>query len=312
MSISLRSKNKIGTYHEGELAVQELTGERDIAIMNGQVIDNKIPKGAVSFISQQNYCLLGIVNGLSEIWPIFISGDPGFAFVTDDEKTISISLEQNEESINNPFYKSLKNTENIGCLFIELSTRRRLRINGKIKSFSESELVIIVEQGYPNCPKYIQRRNLEESNQNTSFQKQEEGNKFTDDIKKWIKNADTFFVASASTDGSCDISHRGGKPGFIKIEEDILHIPDYPGNSMFNTLGNFYINPRAGLLFIDFENNRQLQITGDVNLDFNIEENKNQTGGTGRWWKFIGKKWVISSLDRSFKWNLVDSSPFNP
>jgi hypothetical protein len=44
--------------------------------------------------------------------------------------------------------------------------------------------------------------------------------------------------------------------------------PDYNGNSIFNTLGNIQVNPNAGLLFIDFESGRTLQISGVAPIDW--------------------------------------------
>ncbi|XLM22644.1 pyridoxamine 5'-phosphate oxidase family protein, partial [Chromobacterium piscinae] len=57
-------------------------------------------------------------------------------------------------------------------------------------------------------------------------------------------------------------SHRGGKPGFVKIDGDTLTIPDFAGNGYFNTLGNLLRHPRAGLLFIDFSSGDTLQLAG--------------------------------------------------
>jgi uncharacterized protein len=60
-----------------------------------------------------------------------------------------------------------------------------------------------------------------------------------------------------------DVSHRGGKPGFVRIDDDrTLTIPDFPGNLYFNTFGNLALNPRAGLLFIDFTQGHLLYLTG--------------------------------------------------
>jgi predicted pyridoxine 5'-phosphate oxidase superfamily flavin-nucleotide-binding protein len=51
------------------------------------------------------------------------------------------------------------------------------------------------------------------------------------------------------------VSHRGGRPGFVRIDgDDTLTVPDFNGNRFFNTLGNLAVHPRAGLLFIDFDN----------------------------------------------------------
>ena len=59
-----------------------------------------------------------------------------------------------------------------------------------------------------------------------------------------------------------DVSHRGGNPGFVRIEGNVLTIPDFAGNLHFNTLGNFLLHPRAGLVFIDFETGDMLQVSG--------------------------------------------------
>ena len=82
-----------------------------------------------------------------------------------------------------------------------------------------------------------------------------------------INGADTFFVASyvelPEGGRQVDVSHRGGKPGFVHLGEDgVLSVPDFAGNLFFNTLGNFSVNPRAGLVFVDFATGDLLQIAG--------------------------------------------------
>jgi predicted pyridoxine 5'-phosphate oxidase superfamily flavin-nucleotide-binding protein len=80
-----------------------------------------------------------------------------------------------------------------------------------------------------------------------------------------IEQADVLFIASSSADAGLpdasegsgvDVSHRGGLPGFVKVahahEGTLLTMPDYAGNLMFNTLGNILVQPRVGLLFVDF------------------------------------------------------------
>jgi hypothetical protein len=49
-------------------------------------------------------------------------------------------------------------------------------------------------------------------------------------------------------------------------DERTLEFPDYPGNNMFNTLGNLVVHPRAGLLFVDFERGDLLQLTGSARI----------------------------------------------
>jgi predicted pyridoxine 5'-phosphate oxidase superfamily flavin-nucleotide-binding protein len=83
-----------------------------------------------------------------------------------------------------------------------------------------------------------------------------------------ITRADTFFIASSYTGSEdprhgADVSHRGGRPGFVQItDDDTLLFPDYRGNFLFNTLGNLLVNPRCGLLFLDFDSGDALYLTG--------------------------------------------------
>jgi len=85
-----------------------------------------------------------------------------------------------------------------------------------------------------------------------------------------IERADTFCIASDHPQSGADVSHRGGKPGFVRVVDDRhLAIPDYSGNNMFNTLGNIVANPRVGLLFIDSDSGRMLQLTGSARIDWN-------------------------------------------
>ena len=63
-----------------------------------------------------------------------------------------------------------------------------------------------------------------------------------------------------------DVSRRGGETGFVRIDGSRLTIPDFAGNRFFNTLGNLLLNPRAGLLFIDFNSGDLLQLSGRTEI----------------------------------------------
>jgi hypothetical protein len=134
-----------------------------------------------------------------------------------------------------------------------------------------------------------------------------------DDRRAFIDRTDTLFVASINAERGLDASHRGGEPGFVRVvDETTLRIPDYEGNSMYQTLGNFQLDPRAGLALIDFERQRVLSITGRAALDFGADEPHHPSGGTGRYWTFTVDRWVERSLPPGITWTLVDRSPFNP
>lgn len=74
-----------------------------------------------------------------------------------------------------------------------------------------------------------------------------------------VERADTFFMASAHLAAEAgaargvDVSHKGGRLGFVHADDArTLIMPDYGGNPHYNTLDNFMRNRKAGLLFIDF------------------------------------------------------------
>jgi len=128
-----------------------------------------------------------------------------------------------------------------------------------------------------------------------------------------IAKADTFFVTSVHPERGVDTSHRGGSPGFVTLIDDrTLRIPDYPGNSMFNTLGNFAVNPRAGLIFLDFESHRTLQLTGRAEILYDVDGTTEETGGTNRHWQLHIDHWVETGHAFQTDWSLLDYSPHNP
>ena len=67
-----------------------------------------------------------------------------------------------------------------------------------------------------------------------------------------ILKADTFFIATVPGGRAADVSHRGGYPGFVRVPDGRrLSWDDYPGNAMFNTLGNLRLDPEAGSVHAD-------------------------------------------------------------
>ena len=63
-----------------------------------------------------------------------------------------------------------------------------------------------------------------------------------------IENSDTFFLGTTHPTSGNDASHRGGPAGFVRVTPEHLWWPDYPGNNMFNSLGNLSVDPSAALL----------------------------------------------------------------
>jgi len=299
-------------FHAGERAIQTQTGERSRALALAGNMARAVPERAQRFLAQQAFCLIGARDRTGDLWAVFLAGAPGFAGCNPEGRRLSLDLVDPGHVLSAiPPLADLAAGQHLGALFVDLATRRRLRINGEVEALTSGRLTVSVARAYPLCPKYIQRRPPLASASPT-IRAIERGTELTSSLRDWIAAADTFFVASAHPEGPADVSHRGGRPGFVTIEGTTLLIPDYPGNGMFNTLGNFALNPRAGLVFVDFEANRQLQMTGAVELDLTADAATDATGGTGRWWRFRPGHWVIAPLNQGFRWAAPESSPYNP
>ncbi len=289
-------------YHRGEIAVQELTGARDEAILNGRVISTVIPPAARAFVGQQRTVAVGWCESSGDPWAALVVDAPGFA--TCDHGGTIVTLQTTGAGLASPAGRqALRETSAIGLLFIDLATRRRLRVNGLVQPSPAGSLRVLVEQAYANCPKYIQRRARVEADTVTPAETRTTGTGDPPDLPAWLSRTDTAFVASVGPEGRVDCSHRGGPRGFMRQAGEVVHVPDYPGNSMFCTLGNMTVDPRAGLVLVDFEARRQLHLTGHATLDLTP---------TGRSWTLRPRRWAISPLAGVDRWDLVDESPFNP
>jgi hypothetical protein len=184
----------------------------------------------------------------------------------------------------------------------DFTTRRRIRINGRLQALNGA-ILIHVDQAYSNCPKYIQRREPEQEPTGTSPRLVGRAFSLLPHQRDWIRRADTFFIATLVPDEGADASHRGGMPGFVKVENQELSWPDYPGNAMFNSLGNIVKYPRAGILVPDFETGSTLQITGRATIDDTGDE---------LWVRFTPDEVVEIADVLPQRLRLVEYSPFNP
>lgn len=300
-------------YHEGERSVQERAGERAVADGNGRVIASTVPIPALGFIGQQPMAVLASVDPSGRPWASMLFGISGFLQAASPQRLI-VDLSRAWPQSHDPFWANIPGDPRFGMLVIELATRRRLRINGRA-THAGGAVDFQVERAYPNCPKYIQRRHLSKRPAVRVEQLPEpiRGTSLTPDQRRLVGGADTLFVASLHPEGGVDASHRGGKPGFARVlDATTLRIPDYPGNSMYNTLGNFAAYPRGGIIIPDFEGQRTLQLIGEVAIRWDLGDPAGVTGGTGRFWDFAVTETLELPLPVRATWELLDASPFNP
>jgi|SRR5262245_40338842 len=256
-------------YHSGELAVQVRAGVQDIASRVGQSIRSTIPPAAREFLRSQPMAILGTLDAGGRVWASLIADKPGFLQAL-DEQTVQINA---RPIPGDPIKENLMTNDQVGMIVIEFATRRRMRVNGRAEETSDGRIYLHTNQVYSNCPKYIQAREWKnEVIHPGSTPIVKHSSHLIESQQRLIEGADTFFIASSHPECGVDASHRGGPPGFVRImKENLLAWPDYSGNKMFQTLGNIYVNPNAGLLFIDFERGSTLQLTGRAQIIWDVE-----------------------------------------
>jgi predicted pyridoxine 5'-phosphate oxidase superfamily flavin-nucleotide-binding protein len=296
-------------WHAGEIAWQKQLGVAgQMAEFGARAMRDAMPDQHRTFFAQLPFILAGYEHDNGQVWASLLSGPPGF-ISSPDPRHLRIDI---IPAAADPRATALKPGLPLGLLGIELPTRRRNRLNGRVAQQDATGFVLAVEQSYGNCPKYIEKRNYGPHRPpapvtSTAIQGL--------DVKsrRLIGNAGTFFVASTAGHGALpDISHRGGRRGFVAIgAEGTLTIPDYAGNHFFNTLGNFLLDPRAGLLFPDFESGEMLQLTGRATIIADAP-GKLTLPGAERYWQFNAEagQWLRNALPIGFTPGEVSS--FSP
>jgi predicted pyridoxine 5'-phosphate oxidase superfamily flavin-nucleotide-binding protein len=257
-------------FHAGELAIQTRLGVQDQMDKQGRrVIRDYLPEQHRQFFAQLPYIIVGTVDTAGSPWASILVGQPGFLSSPSD-RILQVAA---KPLFGDPLANILTSGIDIGLLGIELHTRRRNRINGTVTTVYPNGFEVQVGQSFGNCPQYIQARMFEMQDGDVIPKPIRLVETLGDAERSLVAIADTFFIAtayqteSANAASGVDVSHRGGRPGFIRIDDEkTLTIPDFSGNHHFNTFGNLELNPRAGLLFIDFDRGNLLYLTGTAKV----------------------------------------------
>jgi hypothetical protein len=81
-------------------------------------------------------------------------------------------------------------------------------------------------------------------------------------VQDWIRNAETFFIATNGPKPWLQAGHRSGRPGFIRAIDNRTIVFPHDPDDLFSAHVNLERDSHAGLLFLDFERGRTLQVTG--------------------------------------------------
>ncbi|MHA3734173.1 pyridoxamine 5'-phosphate oxidase family protein [Pseudomonas sp. Eth.TT006] len=294
-------------WHAGEQQLQAHVGVAErMEAFGRKVIRSWMPDQHRAFYQQLPFLLYGAVDADGRPWASVLEGAPGFAQSPDPQHlhfTTQVAADDPAQ---------LRDGEPIGLLGIELHTRRRNRLNGHVSHLGAQGFAVSVDQAFGNCPQYIQLRQFQRVPLTDPQTRPAKYLTALDDAATaLIAGADTFFVASyVEDDGqrAVDVSHRGGQPGFVRVEGNRLTIPDFAGNLHFNTLGNLLLNPRAGLLFIDFSTGDVLQLSGRTEIILDGPQIE-AFQGAERLWTFEVEKLVRRPAALALRWRFDGMSP---
>lgn len=269
MTQQLYDPDKI--FHEGEIAIQERDGSREaVNRFAYRMVRPFMPDQHREFFGLLPFIVIGMLDDEGRPWITLATGNPGFIRSPDD-RTLEIGA---TPLLADELGCAVRAKDKIGLLGIELPTRRRNRMNGRISASDAQGVTVHVDQSFGACPKYIQTRDVQ-LRDNTASQAQPPVRSDTigAEAKDIIERVDTFFISSRTRDvnddprSGIDASHRGGRPGFVHVtDEKILEFPDFFGNRMFNTLGNIEADGRVGFVFTDFDTGDAVFATGTAEI----------------------------------------------
>jgi len=263
----------MAAFHAGEQALQALHGQRErLAEVGPRVLRPAMPDAHRAFFAELPWLLVGALDADGQPWASVLCGAPGFVRSPQaDQLDISAAL-----TAHDPLAGALRIGARVGLLGLQPHTRRRNRANGRIAAQTPHGLSVAVAQSFGNCPKYIVPRELRWVAQPRTpgpVSPISHTTALDARARQLIAAADTCFIASAHPDDDddpahgVDVSHRGGAPGFVRVlDEQRLWLPDYAGNGYFNTLGNLWLNPRVGLLWLDFATGDMLWLAAQAEL----------------------------------------------
>ncbi|CAB3744616.1 Flavohemoprotein [Paraburkholderia sediminicola] len=253
-------------FHAAERLVQQHAGVNEEAESIGRRgIRRYMPDQHRQFYAEQPFMVFGGLDANGQPWATLRAAEPGFVS-SPDPRTLRID---GGVLPGDPLAGYWQPGMMIGGLGLQAQTRRRNRVNGVVSSVDGDTVTLEVMQSFGNCAKYIQSRTPTFIARGATGTQTpvETSTQLSDADRALLANADTFFIASANVSEDAgpargaDVSHRGGMPGFVRVDDaTTLTTPDFSGNRFFNTLGNLLHDPRAGLLFVDFANGDMLYV----------------------------------------------------
>ncbi|MEM7407210.1 MAG: pyridoxamine 5'-phosphate oxidase family protein [Pseudomonadota bacterium] len=259
-------------FHAGEREAQRRAGVHErMAAHGGRFIRPYLPDQHRDFYARLPCIFAGVRGHAGYPWATVLTGSPGFVCSPSPTQLhLSTALHPDD-----PVVPGLYPGAQLGLLGLEFETRRRNRVNGRLASVGVRQLELHADISFGNCPQHIHVRpwpftGLCQTSQ-TRRADRLSASRLGRDPTGLLARADTFFIATgvdsggagAADSGGFDVGHRGGPPGLLEVEsERRVAFLDFPGNNFFNTIGNLSVDPRVGLLVVDFESGGLLHMAG--------------------------------------------------
>jgi predicted pyridoxine 5'-phosphate oxidase superfamily flavin-nucleotide-binding protein len=244
-------------WHAGERELHRRQGIADrMAEVGARALRDHMPEQHRQFFAELPVVYTGVVDREGQPWASLLAGAPGF-ISSPTPRSLRLAA---RPLPGDPVAAAWQEGARVALLGLQAETGRRNRMNGRIVADAEGTYELAVGQSFGNCPKYIHPRRAEHVASSVPVEIST-GDRLDEDAARIVRSADTFFIASAHPEAArsadpaagVDVSHRGGPAGFVRLGANgALLAPDYAGNMFFNTLGNLQLEPRCGLLFLDF------------------------------------------------------------
>lgn len=250
--------------------------EAEAGRLESMLDSSGLSQGASRFLASQRFAALTGRDHNGVLWVSPLAAPPGF--LRGHEGVLHVSASPRD---GDPLHE-IQTGQQVGLIAIDFATRRRLRINGELAGADRASMTVRVDQSYGNCPKYIHRRAIDAAGLAARKQPRRATHLEPSD-QAMVATADTFFLGTSHPTRGSDASHRGGPPGFVRVDSpDKLWWPDFPGNNMFNSYGNLAVDDESALLFLDFDTGATLHVSGTAHVRWTKPGAAGDDGAVGR------------------------------
>lgn len=227
-------------------------------------------------------------------WATVWGGEPGFAAPA-SQSTVDIKtlVDSRYDPVAESLLRGSANEDSVSAesagqlvagLAIDLEARKRVKLHGRKIAGSldadshelgqdcqgQSErgmahLSLFIQGCLGNCPKYLNMKKIIPALPDPKLIS--DTPHLPPAAVELLNRADCMFVASTHGAEDMDTNFRGGPPGFVRLMSNgpsgsVLVYPEYSGNRLYQTLGNFQMTPLAGYFFPDFDTGNALYVTG--------------------------------------------------